>query len=68
MDEFGRIRLFSLIPLLAGHPREALRLVRLGRNFEAARNTLRIVARRAGDGFEISALTGHSPSGNRSKL
>ncbi len=58
MNEFGRMPVFSLIALLAGHPGEVRHLVRLARNFQAARSTLRLVARRAGGGFEISGATG----------
>jgi len=48
IDEFGRVRLSRLLLGLVRRPVELRGLVRLGRNFQAARATLTTVARHAG--------------------
>ncbi len=58
LDEFGRIRISRLSFLLARHPGEMLRLLRLRREFETARSTLVHVARQARNRFEIAAAMG----------
>ena len=53
VDEFGQLRMLKLIRGLAKHPTEVLALVRLSRNFRAARTTLAMVARLAGSKFFV---------------
>jgi adenosylhomocysteine nucleosidase len=47
IDEFGRVRPMSLLSLMARHPVELFVLLRMGRNFRAAKTTLARVALRA---------------------
>lgn len=51
IDEFGRACLFKLFPYLTKRPAELMALVRLRRNFQAARATLTRVVRQAGSNF-----------------
>jgi adenosylhomocysteine nucleosidase len=49
IDEFGRFRPLHLLQSLVRHPGDLLLLVRLGRNFHAARRTLAGVIRLTGE-------------------
>jgi len=44
-DEFGRLNFLKLIRGLAGRPNELFPLIRLARDYRAARRTLTLVAR-----------------------
>jgi len=48
IDEFGRVHTLRLLSCLVRRPAELMALVRLGRNFQAARTTLTTVVRQAG--------------------
>jgi adenosylhomocysteine nucleosidase len=54
VDEFGRLNFFKLIQGLVKDPTEVLALVRIARDYRAAKRTLAAVARLAGNDFLIS--------------
>jgi adenosylhomocysteine nucleosidase len=53
VEEFGQVNLLRLIRGLSKHPLELFPMIRLGRNFRAARATLETVAHLVGSNFLI---------------